>query len=93
MLGRPRASRAVGYALNALKDSPPATAEHEVPWWRVINAHGRISTVNRELSAAKQADRLRSEGVPVSEGLKIDLERYLWGGLSFIEIEEILSER
>ena len=92
MLGRPRAARAVGYALNALKAAPPAAEGGEVPWWRVINAHGRISTVNRELSAAKQADRLRGEGVPVNAELKIDLDRYLWTGISFIEAEEILNE-
>ncbi|GIW11219.1 MAG: hypothetical protein KatS3mg061_2276 [Dehalococcoidia bacterium] len=37
-LGLPRAARAVGTALHLLPD-PEA-----VPWWRVINAQGRIST-------------------------------------------------
>lgn len=90
MLGRPRAARAVGYALNALKDKP-AQAQ-QVPWQRVVNAHGRISIVNREHSANRQADLLREEGVAVSETLQIDLEQYLWGGLSLVELDDILNE-
>ncbi|MEM7800602.1 MAG: MGMT family protein [Chloroflexota bacterium] len=90
MLGRPRAARAVGYALNALKDKPEA--KKEVPWWRVINAEGRISTVNRELSASKQATSLKEEGVDVSDEFKIDLNFYLWEGLSLHELDQIIVE-
>lgn len=90
MLGRPRASRAVGYALNALKDLPEA--KKQVPWWRVINAEGRISTVNRELTASKQATFLRDEGVSVSEDLKIDLDLFLWEGLGLHELDQIVFE-
>ncbi|MEM8863353.1 MAG: MGMT family protein [Chloroflexota bacterium] len=89
MLGRNRAARAVGYALNALKDSPD---KDEVPWWRVINAAGRISTVNRELSANKQADRLREEGIEVSEELIIPLEKFLWEGPSLFMLDEIIEQ-
>lgn len=89
MLGRPRAARAVGYALNALKDKPQD--QDLVPWWRVINAEGRISTVNRELSASKQAQTLKQEGIPVDEDLRIDLNQFLWDGLTLIEIDEILG--
>ena len=88
MLGRTRASRAVGYALNALKDNPD---KDEVPWWRVINAAGRISTVNRELTANKQADRLREEGVEVSDELMIKLETYLWDGPDLMVLDEIIG--
>lgn len=86
MLGRPRAARAVGYALNALKDK----TEHGVPWQRVINAQGRISIVNREYSANLQADLLRAEGVAVDAQLRIDLDSYLWAGLSLIEVDDIM---
>ena len=89
MLGRTRASRAVGYALNALKDNPN---KDEVPWWRVINAAGRISTVNRELTANKQAERLRDEGVEVSEELMINLKIYLWEGPDLFVLDEIIDD-
>lgn len=89
MLGRPRAARAVGYALNALKDKP--ALHHDVPWQRVVNAQGRISLVNREFSANQQAELLRQEGVEVDEQLRLDLERYLWAGLSLLELDDILS--
>ncbi|MDJ0755686.1 MAG: MGMT family protein [Ardenticatenaceae bacterium] len=92
MLGRPRAARAVGYALNALKDHHQDPNFEPVPWHRVINAAGRISTVNRELTANRQADLLRDEGVSVNEDLTLHLERYLWAGLSLMEIENILRE-
>jgi len=91
MLGRPKASRAVGYALNGLKDKQTDPAYASIPWHRVINAQGRITAVNRELSANRQAQRLLSEGVHVSEGLSISLERYLWTGLNLMELEEILQ--
>lgn len=91
MLGRPRAARAVGYALNALKDHHQDQNFEPVPWHRVINAAGRISTVNRELTANRQADRLRDEGISVNEDLTLNLDRYLWAGLSLMEIDDILN--
>jgi len=89
MLGRPRAARAVGYALNALKDKQ-GPAYESVPWQRVINSQGRISIVNREHSAQQQADMLRSERVEVTPDLRIDLDQFLWGGLHLVEIDDIL---
>lgn len=87
MLGAPRAARAVGYALNALSDSQAP----DVPWQRVINGQGRISIVNRQVSAAEQAQLLQNEGIAVSEDLRIDLEKYLWQGLHWAEVEQILN--
>lgn len=88
MLGRPRAARAVGYALNGLKSSP----EHaNVPWWRVVNAAGKISIGNREASANKQAIVLREEGVDVSDELSIPMTKFLWEGADIFELEEILQ--
>ena len=91
MLGRARAARAVGYALNALKDKKEQPAFVKVPWQRVVNSQGRISIVNRENSAQYQAELLREEGVVVSQDLRIDLDIYLWEGLHLIEIDDILS--
>jgi len=89
MLGHPNAARAVGYALNALKDKPDDPAFAPVPWQRVVNSQGRISIVNREHGANVQAEILRSEGVVVGEDLRIDLKTYLWEGLNLAEIEEV----
>jgi len=91
MLGRPRAARAVGYALNALKDKKDHSSYVPVPWQRVVNSQGRISIVNREHSAQRQAEILREEGVIVSNDLRINLDIYLWEGLHLIEIDDILS--
>ncbi|MDX1413665.1 MAG: MGMT family protein [Candidatus Promineifilaceae bacterium] len=91
MLGRPRAARAVGYALNALKDKRGDTRYKQIPWQRVVNSQGRISIVNREYNAQRQAELLRAEGVIVSEDLRINLDLFLWQGLHLVEIDDILS--
>lgn len=93
MLGQPRAARAVGYALNALKDRVGDAGVADVPWQRVINAQGRISIVNREFDAAEQAKRLRAEGVEVSDELRIDLDRYAWEGLDWPEVAALIGRR
>lgn len=90
MLGRPNAARAVGYALSALKDNK--SEQTEVPWHRVVNSQGRITISNREHSADDQARRLRAEGIMVGDDLRINLDRYLWRGLHWLEIDDILGE-
>ncbi|MCL6649716.1 MAG: MGMT family protein [Chloroflexi bacterium] len=71
-LGLPRAARAVGTALHLLPD-PEA-----VPWWRVINAQGRISTRCFAHPAGYQRARLEEEGVQFSAAGTVDLARYRW---------------
>jgi methylated-DNA-protein-cysteine methyltransferase-like protein len=92
MLGAPNAARAVGYALRALKDKDDLNFE-AVPWHRVINSQGRISIVNREYGAQRQAELLRAEGIAVSDELRVDLETYLWPGLHFLEIDDLLGKK
>ena len=92
MLGAPNAARAVGYALRALKDKDDDDFE-PVPWHRVINSQGRISIVNREHGAQRQAELLRAEGIVVSDELRIDLETYLWPGLHFLEIDDLMGKK
>jgi methylated-DNA-protein-cysteine methyltransferase-like protein len=92
MLGAPNAARAVGYALRALKDKRDDPAYDDVPWQRVINSQGRISIVNREFGAQRQAELLREEGVVVSEDLRINLDVYLWPGLHWLEIDDLLKQ-
>ena len=54
--GYPGRSRLVGRIL--------ATTDHEVPWWRVVNAVGRLVPGNER----EQAALLRSEDVVVRGG-------------------------
>lgn len=75
LVGSPRASRQVGWALNVLKPNS------NVPWQRVINREGRISIENMRATKDEQARLLQSEGVEVvlREGnYWVDLKRYLW---------------
>lgn len=77
LLGSPRSARIVGYALHIM----PEDLLKQVPWQRIINREGRISTTCREHSANLQAKILRSEGIKIN--IKngqyfIDLKKYLW---------------
>ena len=72
-LGKPEAPRAVGGALSRLPDG------HDVPWWRVISASGRISTPNIHHTANIQRALLEGEGNEFSEGGRVEWERYGWG--------------
>lgn len=65
--GSPRSARYVGFALHAL---PPHT---RVPWWRVINAQGRISN---QYAPYEQKARLEMEGVVVSDDLRVDMRLF-----------------
>jgi len=91
MLGYPRAARAVGYALSALRQpNQDGYTSANVPWQRVVNSQGRISIRHREQTANKQAEILRSEGVAVDENGRIDLSVHLWEGLHLVELDDIL---
>ncbi len=71
MAGAPRAARQVGGVLHSL-----GPADGDVPWQRVINAAGGISTYKVGVGELQVA-LLRSEGVEV-EGDRVDLRRYRW---------------
>jgi methylated-DNA-protein-cysteine methyltransferase-like protein len=58
----------VGWALGAAPES--------VPWQRVVNAHGGISTDRQH--AGLQRAMLEAEGVRFGKDGRIDLERYQW---------------
>lgn len=73
MSGVPRGARGVGYALHALGHGQ----ERTVPWWRVINAAGRISN---QFNAELQRSMLEAEGVRFSPAGLVDLSRFLWDG-------------
>jgi methylated-DNA-protein-cysteine methyltransferase related protein len=64
-------ARTVGYALNELRKG----REDEVPWQRIVNAQGGIST-----PGSLQREVLASEGIPSDLRGRIDLARYRWPG-------------
>ncbi|MBN1876881.1 MAG: MGMT family protein [Anaerolineae bacterium] len=74
-LGWPRGARTVGWALRALRDSDVI----DVPWYRVINAQGRISLVGDEGPRIQQK-LLEAEGVVFDDTGRIDLKIYGWSG-------------
>ncbi len=76
LTGETRAARTVGWALHGL----PENLVDRVPWWRVVNAAGRISTSCLVHPAAEQAARLEREGVSVDASGRIDLARFGWWG-------------
>lgn len=66
-------ARTVGYALNAV---PKQDAER-VPWQRIINAQGGIST-----KGLLQRKLLEDEGIVFGEDMRVPLARYRWTGPS-----------
>jgi methylated-DNA-protein-cysteine methyltransferase-like protein len=71
LAGNHRAVRGVVWVLHS-----SSRAEH-LPWHRVINSRGKIS-LRRGRGFEKQWRRLIAEGVEVSSGGRIDLERFGW---------------
>lgn len=88
ILGHPRAARTVGWALSSL----PESQVDEVPWQRVINAHGRISISNLRHAAEEQRLLLEEEGVEFDARGFIDWQRFGWEGLSLADVEKLLAE-
>jgi methylated-DNA-protein-cysteine methyltransferase related protein len=69
--GLPRRARLVG---TTLRQTP---ASRGLPWYRVINAGGRISFPVGSDAYARQRQKLEAEGV-VFVGGRVDLRRYGW---------------
>jgi methylated-DNA-protein-cysteine methyltransferase related protein len=72
MLGNPRAARTVGWALHSLPDNT------DLPWHRVINSQGRISTDCGEHSPNLQRYLLEKEGVIFDAKGHVDLDVHQW---------------
>ena len=76
LAGMPGRARWVG---QVLKQLPGDTT---LPWFKVINAQGKISFPPGSDAAERQAQKLRDDGVEVSEHLRIDLRQYQLASLS-----------
>jgi methylated-DNA-protein-cysteine methyltransferase-like protein len=72
MAGLRGAARQVGYALHALPE------KHNVPWHRVINAHGRVSKRSSSDHDELQRVLLEAEGVSFDERGRVRLDRFGW---------------
>jgi len=66
----PSAPHAFGGGLSAIPE------ELDLPWWRVINSSGRISTSSIHHTAQIQRALLEDDGVQFTETGRIDWDRY-----------------
>ncbi|QCO35904.1 MGMT family protein [Leptospira interrogans] len=87
LLGKPRAARAVGYALNALSKDQ----EQKVPWQRVINSQGKISFRGDTGRSILQRKILEDEGVKFNFADKIDWKVFGWPDM--IPSKSLLKKR
>lgn len=76
LCGSPRAARIVGWALHVMSEEKL----HRVPWHRVINRNGEISTTCSEHTAELQCQLLEREGVrfDLRNGSAVDFKRFGW---------------
>ena len=74
LLGIPRGARTVGWALHSLPEGV------EVPWQRVINVQGCVSTGWEGDESTSQQALLEAEGIVFDARGKIDLSRFRWSG-------------
>ncbi len=72
--GMPRGARLVGGILHYSSD------KFNLPWHRIINRQGFISTTCRDHIKLEQKALLEQEGIEVSADFMIDLEKYGWVG-------------
>lgn len=81
-LGGRLSAQGVGWALKALGAKKKSWGDYDssnVPWHRVVNSQGGISTGrNTEMPPDLQKKLLRREGVKFNKEDKIDLSVYLW---------------
>lgn len=71
--GNPRGARQVVRVLHSM------SAKYDLPWHRIINAQGGISTPeNAEEKGQTQRQRLESEGVQFDNKGKVPLDIYRW---------------
>ncbi len=69
--------RLVGYALHAIEPALEPRAA-TIPWYRVINAQGRVSFRAEAGCGHEQRERLEREGVTFDCRDRVALDRYRW---------------
>lgn len=69
--GSPRAARQVVRLLHS------ASERYQLPWHRVVNKAGQIALTDAD-AFERQKQRLREEGVEMTEAGRIELNRYRW---------------
>ena len=74
LAGLPRGARLVGGILHFNSE------KHSLPWQRVINRRGYISTSCEDHTKKVQKSLLEAEGVEVSQEFIVDLKKYGWFG-------------
>ena len=72
LLGNPRMSRVVGYALHVNPDPD------NIPCYRVVNKQGEVSSAFAFGGSNRQRELLENEGIEFI-GEKVDMEKFLWG--------------
>jgi methylated-DNA-protein-cysteine methyltransferase-like protein len=76
LAGLVRGARQVGYALAALRDD-----RGRIPWHRVLNARGEITTRYEPEFKTLQRELLASEGIVFDANGRVSLQRYQWRGV------------
>lgn len=74
LAGLPRGARLVGGILHF------STEKDSLPWQRIINRHGYISTKCLDHPKPLQKILLEQEGIEVSSDFVVDLKKYGWWG-------------
>lgn len=81
LLNKRLSAQGVGWALRALSSDKSNKKYHSgnVPWHRVINSTGGISTSrNTEMPPDLQQSLLEAEGIVFNSEGKLDMQKYLW---------------
>ena len=72
LIGNPRLSRAVGYALHSAPDG--------LPCHRVVNQRGQLAKAFQQGPINEQRELLEAEGVPFKLQGCVDMEPVMWYG-------------
>jgi len=72
----PNRARQVGFALSTLDED----TEADVPWHRVVNAQGQISSRTNVDASLLQRDLLEAEGIKFDADGRLDLAQHGWSG-------------
>jgi carbonic anhydrase len=81
LLEKRLSAQGVGWALRALSSDKANKKYHSgnVPWHRVINSSGGVSTTrNTEMPPDLQQSLLEAEGIVFNSEGKLDMQKYLW---------------